>query len=471
MALPTASGPQKVDQSSEASAERAVPPVETSSIEVDALNVRLLLICQGEGMQSRYMELADENSGLTAVGWEQVETLAAWLREYEEVDVVWCFPQLASWLTAQRVGQALQLPVHIQRRFVPGDSAADGPLMELLAAQNGRSIVLIIDGASLRAIVRYLLRTPQLYLQISHTGIVELESRDGDWHLIYANRHEHMPTPPLAPSEVDSEPLYDSESNEQLDVVIATYNRVAAASQAENDPYRRQRIDHLLGFASLPSGARVIDIGTGDGLMALAAIEAGASEVMGVDVSPRMLERAEYLRLRSESESAHKVSFHLAPSQQLPFADKFFDAAICRLLLHHIYNPERTMREAWRVLKPGGVLVLADLLSADDPVKRATQNAIEERRNPSHVAARSAEQYRHLLTESGFAIQEEAIVYFERELEEWLSDLEADAASRSVVREMVLAGLETDAAGTNARRVREALVFDQRLMYIRAVKA
>ncbi|HMN30415.1 MAG TPA: hypothetical protein PKE45_19850, partial [Caldilineaceae bacterium] len=123
-----------------------------------------------------------------------------------------------------------------------------------------------------------------------------------------------------------------------------------------------------------------------------------------------------------------------------------------------------------RVLRPGGMLVLADLLAADDPVRRATQNTIEARRNSSHIAMYTAEQYRRLLSNAGLSIENEAVAVFERELEDWLSDIQSDPGNRAVVREMVEAGLETDATGLKVRRQGGKLIFDQRMFYLKAIK-
>ena len=59
---------------------------------------------------------------------------------------------------------------------------------------------------------------------------------------------------------------------------------------------------------------------------------------------------------------------------------------------------------------------------------------------------------------------------FERELENWLSDMQSDPNSRTAVRQMIEAGLETDATGFNVRRQSGKLVFDQRMFYVKAVK-
>ncbi len=226
----------------------------------------------------------------------------------------------------------------------------------------------------------------------------------------------------------------------------------------------------LLRFAHLPADARVLDVGSGGGLLALLLAEEGAREVVGVDVSPVMLEAAEYQRLSRTTATAAQVSFRLAPAQALPFSDEWFDVVVCRLVLHHTSKPERMLQEFMRVLKPGGVLLFCDLLGHDDAVKRATQNAIEEKRNPAFVQARTADQYRKLLTGVGLELEAEKVAVFDRELEDWLSDMDAETPGRTVVRDMMEAGIETDASGLHVRRQGMKLVFEQRMFYARAVK-
>ena len=79
-------------------------------------------------------------------------------------------------------------------------------------------------------------------------------------------------------------------------------------------------------------------------------------------------------------------------------------------------------------------------------------------------------QIMQTLEETGLTIEGESVAVFERELENWLSDMQSDPNSRSIVREMVEAGLETDATGFNMRRQGGKLIFDQRMFYVKAVK-
>ncbi len=467
--------------------------------------VRLLLICHAEGMHDRYLNLANENSGLTAVGWEQSDVLASWLRLHELIDVLVTDPLLQSRLTAQRIGQALTLPVTVYSEFpncprerwrlpaveqgaskLLADWGARAPtvateaydqyrrmlvdaLDKLLIEHWGNTIALVTCGDGIATLIRHLTGTFQLVLQLDHTSLTEICYQQSHWRVNYVNRRPHLPVPLVSPREIREE-LVAAEGIEDVTSVIQVYNRVRDGGLDRKREDDRNRIRHLLNFAKLSSALKLLDVGTGIGILPLMLAEDGADSVVGIDVSPAMLELAEYQRLSKPSASTQKVSYRLAPAQSLPFHDERFDGVICRLVLHHARKPERIIKEVVRVLKPGGILILAELLSVDNPVKRATQNAIEERRNPSHIAAHSAEHYNKLITDAGLVIEAKDTVSFDRELEEWLTAYKTDRADATIVREMIEAGLETDAAGINARRQGNTLVFEQRMYYVKAIK-
>ncbi len=479
------------------------------------MEVRLLLICQAEGLRNRYSSLAgyeesDDNSGLTAVGWEQTNQLAAWLKRHERIDVLVSGPQLRSRLTAQRIGQVLGLPVKVRGELprytldsvrTPGDSgemprslnalAAEGAdyddagyrrfaeanisvVDQVLNEQWGKTIAMVLNGAAVAAVTRQFFGAQRLPIAVAHSGVTEFYRRGGQWRCAYVNRREHIPTPPQAHAAPANQLVGAVATNidpDELARAVDVYNRLGALPRrAEADIERTARMRDMIKFAHLPSELRVLDAGTGGGLFALLLAEEGAREVVGVDISPVMLEVAEFNRLSRTGTSASHVSFRLAPAQALPFGDDWFDAVVCRMVLHGTAKPERMLQELVRVLRPGGFLIFADLLGDDDPVKRATHNAIEERRNASFVTARTAEQYRKLLTGVGLQVEAERTAVFERELEDWLSDMEADPANRTSVRTMMEAGIETDASGLHVRRAGRSLVFDQRMYYARCVQ-
>ena len=106
---------------------------------------------------------------------------------------------------------------------------------------------------------------------------------------------------------------------------------------------------------------RVLDIGTGPGHIPCLLCETlpGAS-VVGVDLAQHMLRHAE--RKRARSPHAARLEFRACDAKRLPFEDRSFDAVCSNTILHHIPDPRPFLREAARVLKPGGVLLVRDLV-------------------------------------------------------------------------------------------------------------
>lgn len=482
--------------------------------------VRLLLICQAEGLRNRYQNLAgyepfDDNSGLTALGWEQANLLAAWLKTHERIDILISAPQLRSRLTAQRIGQVCGTPIKVQpdlprhafeRIKAPGGSgeATKFPLdvhainypgdeeyqrfaqsvmigIDKIVRENwGKTIAVVMSGVAIAATLRYFLGAGSLPISIVHTGIAELTRRNQQWSLLYINRREHMPITNLA-GQLAANPNDDKGAEaEDLRPVSYAYDRIAATvnslSETERAQYekiqaeRLQRQRQLLKFGQLPPDLSVIEVGAGTGQLSLDLAQDGAEEVVGIDISAAMLEAAEYQRLSHTSDTAERVSFRLASANAIPFADARFDAAIMHTLLHHSQKPAAILQEVARILKSSGTLLLAELIGSDDAVKRATYNAIEERRSPAHAQVRTVEQLRKLITGAGLTIEAEKVVTFDRDFDEWLNEYLVDETRREVVRKMVEAGLEANAAGLNVRRQGERLIIEQKLLYVKAKK-
>ena len=99
--------------------------------------------------------------------------------------------------------------------------------------------------------------------------------------------------------------------------------------------------------------------------------------------------------------------------------------------------------QVFRVLAPGGTLVVADVVSSEDAQASALQNAIEVLRDPSHVRMLPISELVALVASAGFAIEAQETWDKARELEEWLGIVnEPDRAAplRTVVRALAQAG-------------------------------
>lgn len=107
-------------------------------------------------------------------------------------------------------------------------------------------------------------------------------------------------------------------------------------------------------------GGRVLDIGTGSGRLAIALAKTRGShfEIIGLDISPNMLQKAgENAR---QAGVADKIKFVLANADSLPFPDGYFDLVISYASLHHWLRPALVFKEVWRVVKRGGAVIIRD---------------------------------------------------------------------------------------------------------------
>ena len=120
-----------------------------------------------------------------------------------------------------------------------------------------------------------------------------------------------------------------------------------------------EALEHRLIFqlAGPLQGCSVLDVGCGDGTLALLSIEEGEARVQGCDPDPRMVARAHARFARA----GVSIDLTVAQAQALPFPDNSFDVVFCITVLAFIPDASTAVREMARVLRPGGRLVIGDL--------------------------------------------------------------------------------------------------------------
>jgi len=119
-------------------------------------------------------------------------------------------------------------------------------------------------------------------------------------------------------------------------------------------------------LAELGARGRMLDLGTGPGsIPLLVCARIPDCTVLGVDLADSMLAIAEARLLASPF--AERVEFRRADVKALPFEDASFDAVFSNTILHHIPEPADMLREARRVLAPGGALLIRDLYRPPSP--------------------------------------------------------------------------------------------------------
>jgi ubiquinone/menaquinone biosynthesis C-methylase UbiE len=226
---------------------------------------------------------------------------------------------------------------------------------------------------------------------------------------------------------------------EQLERVKREFARQAASfasSAAIADEQLTSRLVDALGSAA--AGA-VLDVACGPGIVT-AALARRAHVAVAFDLTLEMLEKAEQRCARA---GLTNVEFRQGSAAELPFADDSFDGVVTRLAVHHFSEPDRVCKETFRVLHPGGKLVVADVVSSEDADAAALQNAIEVLRDPSHVRMLSRSELVSAVRAAGFDIEAQATWDKSREFEEWMgivNDPERVAPLRVIVAALARAG-------------------------------
>jgi len=150
--------------------------------------------------------------------------------------------------------------------------------------------------------------------------------------------------------------------------------RVADAELIARSPGFRHLRDRILEIADPQPGQTVVDVGSGTGLLTLVFAQR-AARVWAVDSSPAM---TEYLRVKASSAELENVEPVLASAVSLPLVDEVADLVVSNYCLHELRraDKDRALAEAMRVLKPGGRLVIGDMMFSLNPMQARDRNVV-----------------------------------------------------------------------------------------------
>jgi len=150
------------------------------------------------------------------------------------------------------------------------------------------------------------------------------------------------------------------------------------------------------------AGEIVLDVATGAGHVAH-SVAPHVEKVVAFDLTQSMLDQT----LKSAKEKGlDNIEIVQGTAEELPFEDATFDAYTVRLAPHHFADLAASVREAARVLKPGGRYLVVDTMSPEDPDLARQLDEIETLRDPSHVHNYSASEWQKIVTEAGMIVIE-----------------------------------------------------------------
>ncbi len=202
-------------------------------------------------------------------------------------------------------------------------------------------------------------------------------------------------------------------------------------------------------------GWRVLDIATGGGHTTLAFAQRSRNAV-ATDLTHPMLQAA---RSHIEQMGITHVTCCQSDAERFPFATNRYDAVVCRIAAHHFPDVATFVQESARVLKPGGVLALADNMVSGEAKIAQFFNTFEKLRDPSHHWAYSLEDWQTFFFTAGLAVAHSEMFQKEIDFDDWAA--RAGVAGNDLTRLRVLLVQAPDAPREwlKLRRVGNRLLF------------
>jgi SAM-dependent methyltransferase len=191
-------------------------------------------------------------------------------------------------------------------------------------------------------------------------------------------------------------------------------------------------LDALVAAAASRPGMQLLDVGCGTGHTTL-ALAAGGGAVTGLDLTEEMLAKAR----EEASRRRLAVEFRLGRAEDLPFPDASFDVVTSRVCAHHYRDAALSVREAFRVLRPGGVHLVVDTVAPESPLVDTYLNAIELVRDPSHVRDYRVSEWLAMFGAAGFEASLVGEFGYALDFDDWTRRMHTPPVATDLLRHLL----------------------------------
>jgi demethylmenaquinone methyltransferase / 2-methoxy-6-polyprenyl-1,4-benzoquinol methylase len=152
----------------------------------------------------------------------------------------------------------------------------------------------------------------------------------------------------------------------------ARYDRLAEVlSMGQNGRWRRAMVDRIVASGPQGNGEGgpvILDVAAGTAGVSIQLARRTPASVIGIDLTEQMLRQGR--RNVAAAGQADRVGLVAGRAEQLPFADATFDALTFTYLLRYVDDPQATLAELARVVKPGGTVASLEFLAPPSPFWR-----------------------------------------------------------------------------------------------------
>lgn len=182
-------------------------------------------------------------------------------------------------------------------------------------------------------------------------------------------------------------------------------------------------------FSAFPE-AHVLDLGCGAGHASFVA--AGqVAQVTAYDLSSQMLD---VVAKAAKERGLGNVATCQGYAESLPLDDNSYDVVISRYSAHHWHDVGQALREVTRVLKPGGTVIIMDVMSPGHPVRDIWLQTVEALRDTSHVRNYSSGEWLSLFNDAGLTTRNLITDRLPLEFSSWIARMRTPQALSDAIR-------------------------------------
>lgn len=233
------------------------------------------------------------------------------------------------------------------------------------------------------------------------------------------------------------------------------FNRQAKDYAQTNQAKDVRAMAGLVRLTKTSKASQTLDVACGPGRLTMAFAN-HAKQATGLDVTENLLSigRAEAAKLEIDN-----ITFTYGSALEIPFDNETFDTVSCRAAFHHFAEPEQVLKEMARVVKPGGEILIADILGNEDATKAAHHDALEQLCDPTHVRCLSKSGFQSLFGATGLDVTSSRFGSMDYEVEQWLIHGGPTEAQKEEIRSRFKQSVISDQTGLGAREEKGILKF------------
>ncbi len=240
-----------------------------------------------------------------------------------------------------------------------------------------------------------------------------------------------------------------------LSAITKQFDRQAEAFSQMQVVRDERLLQFMVGISGVSAEDSVIDLACGPGIVTM-AFAPRAVRAVGVDATEKMIAIA---RAEAERRDLRNVTFLTGNVEQVPVPDESFDLSVCRFAFHHFQRRDLVLAEMNRIVKPGGKLLVVDMLGSEDPEKAEYHDSLERLCDPSHVRALPLSEFEHMFAEQGLSVLSKVQGETDYSLQEWLDHGGPSDQDAAKIKALMEASLEIDRCGLKVRRESGGLHF------------